>query len=75
MSDIEFTPLDTMNYEQALQELEELVEKLETSDTELELTLRYFERGQALAGHCLALLDEADLKVKKIVEDQEIDIS
>lgn len=75
MKETEFTPLEEMNYEEALQELEELVEKLETSETDLELTLLYFERGQALAGHCLSLLDEAELKVKKIVEDQEVDIS
>jgi exodeoxyribonuclease VII small subunit len=75
MKEITFTPLDELNYEEALQELEELLERLETSEAELEHTLLYFERGQALAGHCLSLLDEAELKVKKIVEDQEVDIS
>ena len=48
-----FTPLEDLSYEQALGELEELVEKLETTEVELQLTLKYFERGQALAGYCL----------------------
>ncbi|MDZ7844179.1 MAG: exodeoxyribonuclease VII small subunit [Anaerolineales bacterium] len=70
MEELEFTPLDELSYEQALEELESLVEKLETSETDLQLTLQYFERGQALAGYCLNLLDSAELRVTQILEDE-----
>jgi len=66
MTELEFTPLEELTYEQALEELEGLVEKLETGESELQLTLQYFERGQQLAGYCLSLLDEAELKIEQI---------
>lgn len=68
MAEIEFKPLEDLTYEQALQELEELVQTLETGENDLQKTLLYFERGQTLASYCLSLLDEAELKVEEIVK-------
>ena len=68
MAKTEFKPLEDLSYEQALQELEELVQTLETGENDLQKTLLYFERGQALASYCLSLLDEAELKVENIVK-------
>ena len=70
MIDLKFKPLDELSYEQALQELEELVAALETGENDLESTLQYFERGQALASHCISLLDNAELKVKEVLKDE-----
>ncbi len=69
MADMDFKPLDDLSYEDALQELEELVQALETGENDLQKTLLYFERGQALAAYCLSLLDEAELKVEEIIKD------
>jgi exodeoxyribonuclease VII small subunit len=68
VAEIEFKPLEDLTYEQALQELEELVQTLETGENDLQKTLLYFERGQTLASYCLSLLDEAELKVDEIVK-------
>jgi len=70
---MEFKPVDELTYEEALGELEEIVEELERGERDLQVTLRYFERGQELASYCLSLLDEAELKVEEIIEDDEID--
>lgn len=70
MSELEFTPLEELSYEQALQELEELVSLLESGDKDLEATLRYFERGQVLASHCITLLDKAELKVDQVLKGE-----
>ena len=70
MREKQFTPLDELSYEQALQELEELVAALETGENDLESTLKYFERGQILASHCISLLDNAELKVKDVSKDE-----
>jgi exodeoxyribonuclease VII small subunit len=70
LSDIKFTPLDELSYEQALQELEDLVAALETGENDLESTLKYFERGQILASYCISLLDDAELKVKDVSKDE-----
>lgn len=73
MDEKEFTPVEDLTYEQALAELEEIVKELESGEQNLQVTLRYFERGQELANYCLSLLDEAELKVEEIMEDEEID--
>jgi exodeoxyribonuclease VII small subunit len=70
VSDLKFKPLEELSYEQALQELEELVSALETGEKDLESTLQYFERGQALASLCISLLDNAELKVKEVLKDE-----
>ena len=68
MEEIKFTSLEELSYENALQELEELVHKLETGENDLQTTLLYFERGQSLASYCISLLDNAELKVEEILK-------
>jgi exodeoxyribonuclease VII small subunit len=59
-------PVEELNYEEALAELEEIVASLEEGQGQLEEAIRLFERGQALAARCSALLDAAELKVKQV---------
>lgn len=68
VSDLKFKPIAELSYEQALQELEELVSSLETGESDLEAMLLYFERGQALASHCISLLDQAELKIEQVLK-------
>ena len=70
MSDLKFKPLEDLSYEQALLELEELVNTLETGENDLESTLLYYERGQSLASHCISLLDNAELKIEDISKEE-----
>ena len=70
MTDLKFKPLEELSYEDALQELEELVHTLEEGDKDLETTLLYFERGQKLASHCISLLDEAESKVEDLMKGE-----
>jgi exodeoxyribonuclease VII small subunit len=58
--------IQSMTYEQAYKELEEIVNGLETNQKSLDEALALFERGQALAKHCSGLLDRAELKVQQI---------
>ncbi len=60
--------VQTLSYEQAFQELEEIVYGLETNQKSLEETIALFERGQALAKHCAELLDQAELRVRQLSE-------
>ena len=59
-------PIEDLTYEQAYAELETIVSTLETDERSLEQTLAQFERGQALAKHCMGLLEKADLRVQQI---------
>ena len=69
VSDLKFKPLEDLSYEGALQELDELVQALESGENDLKKTLLYFERGQALASYCISLLDGAELKVEEIMKE------
>lgn len=60
-------PVDEMSYEQAFTSLEEVVSLLETEKHSLEQSMALFERGQALARRCAALLDQAELKVQRLM--------
>ena len=50
---------DDLSYEDAFDELEGLVEALESGELKLEQALAVFERGQALAERCSELLEKA----------------
>ena len=52
------------DFEQALDELEQLVERLERGDLPLEEALRVFERGVALTRQCQSALKSAQQKVE-----------
>lgn len=61
--------IKTMTFEEALQELEGIVEKLERGDAPLEESISIYQRGAALKAHCESKLKDAQLKVEKIVMD------
>ena len=58
------------NFEQSLQELEKLVEKMEAGNLTLEESLKYFERGVALTKSCQKALTEAEQKVQILLEKE-----
>jgi exodeoxyribonuclease VII small subunit len=60
------TSVENLTYEQAFNELEQIVTALEAGEQSLEVSLALFERGQILAKHCANLLDQAELKVKQL---------
>ncbi|MFD2237246.1 exodeoxyribonuclease VII small subunit [Aureimonas populi] len=55
-----------MSFEEALDALEKIVSDLERGDVPLEQSIRIFERGEKLKGHCDRLLGAAEDKVEKI---------
>ena len=61
------TLVQNLTYEEAMTELEVIVESLEGEQNPLEDSMKLFERGQALVTYCGALLETAQLKVQKLV--------
>lgn len=55
-----------LTFEKALEELEEIVGKLERGDVPLAESIAIYERGEALKKHCAKLLGEAEARVEKI---------
>ena len=60
--------LTALSFEDALQELEEIVRSLEGGKGSLAQAIADYERGSALRQHCERKLAEAEAKVQAIVD-------
>lgn len=69
------TPVDELSYEQAYNELEDIIAKLEQDNQSLELAMALFERGQALTRRCSDLLDQAEMKIQQISGGELVDFT
>ena len=58
--------IEDMSFEQALVQLESIVESLEQGNVPLDKSISHYERGEALRNHCRKLLQAAEDKVEKI---------
>ncbi len=63
----ETADIASLSFEEALAELEKIVQRLEAGDVPLEDSIRIYERGAALKAHCESKLKAAQLKVEQIV--------
>lgn len=59
-------PVETLSFEEALEELETIVRGLEKGDTKLDDSIASYERGTALKKHCEKKLQDAQAKIEKI---------
>ncbi len=62
----ESKPIDRMSFEEALEELESIVGRLESGDTPLEAAIQLYQRGSLLKTHCETTLKAAEERVEKI---------
>ena len=58
-----------IDFEKALEQLEGIVEDLESGDLSLENSLKSFEKGIKLARQCQEQLSKAELQVQKLIEE------
>lgn len=60
-----------VNFESQLQELETIVEQLESGELPLDEALKVFEKGVKLSRQCQQLLADAEQKVTVLMDNQE----
>ena len=58
---------ENMTFEASMVRLEQIVRTMERGDAPLEESLKLFEEGTGLVRSCGALLDAAELQVKKVM--------
>jgi len=58
-------------FEQALSDLEKLVEQLESGELSLDQSLKQFKRGVELTRHCQGILDQAQQVVEQLIEPED----
>ena len=62
--------VNTLSFEQAVSELENIVARLERGDVALDQSIEIYERGEALKKHCETLLSAAEARIEKIRVDR-----
>ena len=60
---------EDMSYEDSLERLEEIVQRLETGKLPLDESLQLFEEGTRLTKVCQRRLTEAELRIEKLMAD------
>ena len=58
------------SFEESLEQLEAIVNELEKGEFSLEESLQKFEEGLKLGKSCKEMLEKAEARIKKLVEDQ-----
>ena len=64
-----------VSFEEAMSELEQLVDKLEKGELSLDESLEVFQRGIELSKFCSKRLDEVERKITVLLEDKDGQIS
>ncbi len=62
-------PISAMTFEEALAELEGIVQRLERGQLDLEASIGAYERGTLLRQHCAEKLRQAQMRVDKLTFD------
>jgi exodeoxyribonuclease VII small subunit len=63
--------IQKLKYEEAMQELEQVLADLENGSLELDAMLERFELGKELLTHCQKLLDKAELRIHEVNQNSE----
>ena len=66
--------IDTMTFEEAMNELEKLVESLDKGDISLDQAISAYYRGSQLKDLCQKKLNEAKMKVETIQSSDNSDV-
>lgn len=62
--------ISELSFEQAVAELERIVQKLEGEGLSLSETEALYERGKALGNHCQGLLEAVTLRVEQLAQTE-----
>lgn len=60
------TERERPSFEQALRELEHIVQELEKDDVSLERSIELYQKGVELSKTCSDLLEKAELKIQEV---------
>jgi|TARA_E500000075_G_C6955779_1_gene302237 exodeoxyribonuclease VII small subunit len=60
------TERERPSFEQALKELEHIVQELEKEDVSLERSIELYQKGVELSKECSDLLEKAELKIQEV---------
>jgi exodeoxyribonuclease VII small subunit len=59
----------TETYEQRIERLKQIIEKIEDGNTSLDESIRLYEQGSVLVRQCETMLSEAEVKITTLSRD------
>jgi exodeoxyribonuclease VII small subunit len=62
---------ERLSFEDALKQLESIVEQLESQEITLEDSVKLYEKGMELSKLCNEVLHQAELKIKQVNDEQD----
>lgn len=65
------TEIEKMTFEEAMNALEELVNRLEAGGIDLDESLEIYEKAVTLRNHCKKILEDGQRRIQKIMETPE----
>jgi len=60
-----------LTFEEAIGNLTEIVDKIETGQVPLQESLQQYEKGMAMIKHCRSILLDAEKRIEQIAENEE----
>jgi len=60
----------TETYEQKIEQVKKIIEKIEDGETSLEESMRLYEQGAVLIKQCEKMLAEAEMKITTLSRDE-----
>ena len=63
-----------ISYEDNVNRLEEILDKMESNDTPLEQNLKLYEEGMKIIKLCQTELSNAEIRVEKLVQDNSYNV-
>jgi exodeoxyribonuclease VII small subunit len=62
--------IDSLSFEQAIENLTEIVDKIETGQVPLQESLQQYEKGMEMIKHCRKILLDAEKRIEQIAENE-----
>ena len=62
---------NNLSFEESIEKLEDIANKLESGELDLDSSLKFFEEGIKISNNCSKMLEKAEKKITILLEDGE----
>ena len=70
MKNLKVSDIEKMSFEEAFDELNKIIDFIENTDVSLDDSISVYEMGMQLEKHCEKKLKDAEIKIKKVVDNK-----
>ena len=70
MKNLKVSDIEKMSFEEAFDELNKIIDFIENTDVSLDDSISVYEMGMQLKKHCETKLKDAEIKIKKVVDNK-----